>query len=104
MAYEIDRQVATTLADEQPSLREMCVCPSFPLCSRSKDSGFDASELAWAPQVHADRPTRARRTMQALKHLAERGSRGKGFFLMVEGSRIDMAGYTCCLSLLFTLH
>ncbi|BGP40685.1 vacuolar alkaline phosphatase [Rhodotorula kratochvilovae] len=55
MSYEIDREVATTLAEEQPSLREMAT--------------------------------------HALQYLSRRGSRGKGFFLMIEGSRIDMAAH-----------
>ncbi|GJN91046.1 hypothetical protein Rhopal_004061-T1 [Rhodotorula paludigena] len=57
MDYEIDRQGETTLAREQPSLREMATV--------------------------------------ALRHLSRAGQtgKGKGFFLMIEGSRIDMAGH-----------
>jgi alkaline phosphatase len=35
----------------------------------------------------------ARRTTHALRYLSRRAAEKKGFFLMIEGSRIDMAAY-----------
>lgn len=76
MDYEVDRQRTTVLADEQPSLKEMYV-PS--LYSRGSGGGADLAE------------SRVRRATHALRYLKRRGSKGKGFFLMIEGARIDMA-------------
>lgn len=43
---------------------------------------------------NADALRSVHRTIQALRYLSSAGQKGKrkGFFLMIEGSRIDMAG------------
>ncbi|GAA5987469.1 hypothetical protein JCM11641_003839 [Rhodosporidiobolus odoratus] len=40
-----------------------------------------------------EQPSLREMTTHALKYLSQAGSRGKGFFLMIEGSRIDMAAH-----------
>lgn len=77
MDYEIDRQSNVILANEQPSLKEMSA----------------VLRVSFRCIARADLEALSRRTTHALRYLTAKGEKGKrkGFFLMIEGSRIDMA-------------